>query len=476
MRKVFFGIILLLLAVAVVVWPLVVSAASPSIYESYNEGDGTADYVYGLLYSAQTFTTTEAHTVTDIRVKVYRVGSPGDLTAAIHDVDEAGDPTGSPLTAGTINANVITTGTSGVWYTVTVDELGLEAETQYAIVLSAQAGISTSHCVRWRYDATGEYADGSRYESVNGGVSWSAQAAHDYMFEIWGSSVVEMHQARVFASVQEDGDWLVTCLYTDNYPPYTETQLSRLWFALELVDGETIKASVKVPAWGYRPGAIYISASAATALQWGGDYDVRIRGLASKFDTPPEDSVTLAAMDWMGADITLLTEWCLQVAAEIEEAEDLTLTQDITGFQGKLLTDTGARIFQTGIPGLDQIAPNLFQYVITSMSHEDAEYTYAYQTSLEGNTGATLAERLSDFGGNFSLSGTQLGGFLFVGLYVVGVGVLYAVTRSGIASMAVPIPILIVGAVMGLISLSIIGVMGVLILFMLAYLIWWRTA
>ena len=150
------------------VTPSPVLADSPSLYESFNVGDDAAQQVYGNNWYAQTFLTTSAHTVSEVRLKIYRVLLPGTFTVSIRATD-AGDPSGADLTSGTIDGDILTANAAGDWYTIELTEYDLEDATTYAIVVRAVSGNATNY-VGWRYDNAAGYAGGSESDSANGGV------------------------------------------------------------------------------------------------------------------------------------------------------------------------------------------------------------------------------------------------------------------------------------------------------------------
>jgi hypothetical protein len=160
------------------------------LYEYYNTGDGTASAVYGSAWEAQTFTVGSVqHTVTSVKLKLYRVGSPGTVTVSIKATNGNGHPTGSDLTSGTTNGNTLTTSTSGEWREITLTEYTLSANTKYAIVVRAPSGIVNNY-LGWRADLSSPtYTGGNREYSLNSGTSWAADPLTDLMFEVWGSPV-----------------------------------------------------------------------------------------------------------------------------------------------------------------------------------------------------------------------------------------------------------------------------------------------
>lgn len=157
-----------------------------TLYEYYNTGDDNNLTVYGTVWNAQTFTPQIAHHITSVRLKLYRIGSPGTLTVSIKAVDANGHPTGADLCSGTIDGNSLTTNTAGAWYEITLSGgTALAANTKYAIVAKIVGG-DASNDVNWRRDSTSPtYDRGNVESSADGGGTWVAWTS-DAMFEEWG--------------------------------------------------------------------------------------------------------------------------------------------------------------------------------------------------------------------------------------------------------------------------------------------------
>lgn len=155
--------------------------------EAYTAGDD--DYRDGRTNYrlAQTFTPSTAHTLTKIKIKVFRVGLPGTTTLQIQAVDGANKPTGAALSSGTFNSDTITTDSGGEWVTITMSSYALAASTMYAMVLFNTAWATASKQTNWRQKAVGAYAGGQVNQSTDGGSTWT-QFGNDFMFEEFGTT------------------------------------------------------------------------------------------------------------------------------------------------------------------------------------------------------------------------------------------------------------------------------------------------
>jgi len=161
-------------------------------YEYYNPTP-TAELpwgpAYGVNWKGQTFTPSTAHTITSVKLLLYRVGSPGTYTIGIR-ATSSGLPTGGNLCSGSIDGDTLTDNPAGEEKEITLGAgANLSASVQYAIVMDARDG-SAGNSVQSRGRSTdASYAGGTRCYSANSGVAWTAVAADDHWFEEWGESL-----------------------------------------------------------------------------------------------------------------------------------------------------------------------------------------------------------------------------------------------------------------------------------------------
>ncbi len=195
MKRKMFNILTLMLALGLCLaigaqTAIPVLAAPPHMYESYNTGDDSSNNVYGANWYAQTFTPSVAHTIKSVKLKLYKVGSPGNVTVSIR-ATSGGHPTGSDLCSGIINGNTLNSTSPGSWYEITLGSgYNLSASTMYAIVVRAPSGTypSPANYLVWRRDASSPtYGGGCREGSTNGGSTWTSNTNRDMMFEEWGN-------------------------------------------------------------------------------------------------------------------------------------------------------------------------------------------------------------------------------------------------------------------------------------------------
>jgi hypothetical protein len=172
--------------------------AAASRYEYHDSGDDVNRVVWGAIWRAQTFVADSNHSVTSVRLKLSRLGSPGTLTVSIQPVENDDFPSGVDLTSGSTSGDNLTT---NEWRRIDfTNPYTLVGGTKYAIVLRAPYG-NSSNLVRWRANTAGGYDDGTMLQSTDSGGTWTKGGA-DCMFEVWGESTSE-----VVAEAWVDDNW-----------------------------------------------------------------------------------------------------------------------------------------------------------------------------------------------------------------------------------------------------------------------------
>ncbi len=144
-----------------------------ALQESFELYDATGTATYGSDWYAQTFTTESAYSITDIALKCWKYGSPGNITVSIRAVDtETEKPTGIDKCSVTVAEGVISS-VSPTWYTFTFDtSYILSNATKYAIVWRAPDGSAANYFAPFGYSSSG-YVDGDFVSSSDSGSSWS---------------------------------------------------------------------------------------------------------------------------------------------------------------------------------------------------------------------------------------------------------------------------------------------------------------
>ncbi|KKK44461.1 hypothetical protein LCGC14_3167090, partial [marine sediment metagenome] len=168
---------------------------------------------------------------------------------------------------------------------------------------------------------------------------------------------LEIETVQIYHSYIEDNDQILvfsTKILWDEGIPATLNPAD--FFYIQVLDDGVLLKQNRIVMWGYVPGSIYISA--ATALTWNEDYTFRIIG-TDKFGAPPSVSYTLGAANYIGGDYNFLATWVLDLATRMQ---DSVYWGELIEFQfsQKILNAQGSLIFSTAIPGLADVAPQVF--------------------------------------------------------------------------------------------------------------------
>lgn len=242
------------------------------------------------------------------------------------------------------------------------------------------------------------------------------------------STYVSIQSVNIFQTYKTTGDWLIGIRYVNTTIPYYDTYDIRRYFVAQLCNAAgTVVAQSPLTLWGNKVTSLYLSSTSASALEWGNtSYSVRITGL---WGTNPYVSYTLTSSDWLGTDLTYLDSWVISSAGVIEtyySASNLVLTTFIAT-RGEVLNATGGTLFDTGVPGLSSVRPNLFQTVITAINPATGSYPQTTRLNLEawqvawGTDGTIMLTRMGDLVG---ATGNQVAMalFLLVGIIIAVVG------------------------------------------------------
>ena len=156
-----------------------------AIQNYYNVGDTSQKLIRGTAWRAQTFTTGESYTISNVKLKLYRDNLPGTVTVSIR-ATSSGKPTGEDLCVGTINGDTLPIDSLCELTKISFSStLVLDADTKYSIVVRA-IDSDTENGLFWRY-GTG-YASGNNCYYYNSGGSWSS-GTEDMLFETYDGKV-----------------------------------------------------------------------------------------------------------------------------------------------------------------------------------------------------------------------------------------------------------------------------------------------
>lgn len=156
-------------------------------------GSLIAEYVYGETgqssqegnsWTAQTFLVNSVASAKFVKVKVYRIGSPGTVRLSLRAVT-AGKPSGADLGFVDVNGDGFSAVPPGYFEKFTFGTpIALSAATVYAIVLRATGGDGANKSMWKSDDGAPLYTGGSNCFSINGGVDWTINTGTDMMFQV----------------------------------------------------------------------------------------------------------------------------------------------------------------------------------------------------------------------------------------------------------------------------------------------------
>lgn len=156
------------------------------LYEYYNITDEALARLWGDFWQGQSFTPGEAHTIKMVKLKMYRHGLPGTITASIRKTNSGDLPTGDDLCSAEMDGNALPTTYSGKWLVFDVDPGWLlDKDIKYCIVVRALTG-DVDNYVRWLYQRPPTYPPGEHLFSSNAGVDVEKDNTRDMKFEEWG--------------------------------------------------------------------------------------------------------------------------------------------------------------------------------------------------------------------------------------------------------------------------------------------------
>ena len=462
----------LLLAVSGILLFIAPVAASTT-WEAYTSGDTTAAQVCGVNWYGQTFTISPvSHSTVDVRLMLYRVGTPSTVTVSIRAIGDDGYPTGGDLTSGTIDGDALTTDTDGVWYGITLTETSLSYDDVYAICIRAEAG-DDSNYVAVREDASGSYTGGEAITSSSGGITWSADTGKDIMFQVDGNSLLAVNGAKVFNGYLATGDMFIVLSYTNTYVPAYPDEVCSMsfWLQFRSTDGTALMAQTVCKQWGYMPGCIYLNSNQAASLTQGFPYRIYLANVSGENATA---YYALKSSDWQGDALTLLPSWVMATAHSMATYYGTAMTTQVQNTE--VLNSEGGTLFAAGIPSLLDTNPELFLdvvYIPDTNPIDPGGTSFDAATTWEIQLGPDVVALANAIGGVVDISGKHVVAFFIFCGYLLICGVIVAAKGDPIVGTFLCVPLLLGAAWLRVIDFQLIAATGAVAVIMTVYRFHW---
>lgn len=297
---------------------------------------------------------------------------------------------------------------------------------------------------------------------------------------------IDLNTAKIFENIFLTGDILVVGEHDIHYTVnITEDPEDAFQLQLRSVDNATIKKIRGATDLEWCLTSIYFSPTQVTSdnIVWESAYTVRISGNPAMFPLLVEGtnmaSKVLAPTDWQEDGIMsskeLLTEYCIDIAARMED--DLGVTLLTTTIDGEsVLNSTGRVIFLLAIPGLDSAIPDLFQVSSSTPSFptNTVNATYENETTIALKMGTQIEAAFAGIATFLGVS-TQMAGemwLLLVMLTVASIVFLNSGNTTGAVVLAIPIAVM--GAYLGAIPTALLFTVGMFMVAYMFYFIWLR--
>ncbi len=296
---------------------------------------------------------------------------------------------------------------------------------------------------------------------------------------------IAIAEVRAYRHCLEEDDLLVIAKYHLDYTTNPDDSVEYTYLC-RMMQGTTELAST-TPYWivnkGYDWGIFSFYFSASEAPAWEGSYAIRLEGnptLEWDGGTPPLVSTT--SILWinlsdMNDTETYLGNWVLYLAQDFANRWSTTLTTEVTG--GTVLNSTGQQYFANSIRNLREITPDIFSSGVEGVVFTEEDHTQSYQTSLLGRigTGDMLGRARASVANLLNTSNDVAGAilfFMFLGAIIWGIA--YATGGQTRPIAFILIPMVIMGNLIGLLSLAFTLVIGLLCAIASAYILFYKGA
>jgi len=297
---------------------------------------------------------------------------------------------------------------------------------------------------------------------------------------------IASYSNKAFENIFATGDMIFISRYNIGYTTEpSESADTTFYYSLYSENGTTLILSRPINYYEHNLISLYVSAEQVTSLGlvYGSSYRIRISGSPAFFPTLTEGvnmiTRTLSSSDWNtdGALTSkqLLYSYCIDIASELEADWVITLLSTTsTGTQ--VLNAAGTVVFLAAIPNLTNALPSLFYLSSSSaiINSNSANLTMEDETVLSTKLGTSVSNAFAGIGDFLGITETTSAG-LWILLFTLSVAsIIFLATGNSTGSMVLSVPIIIMGAYLGAIPLTILFTVGLLIIAYVFYFIWLR--
>jgi len=290
----------------------------------------------------------------------------------------------------------------------------------------------------------------------------------------------EIKDAKVFRNLLENGDFCVVLHYEISWTASTDraNETSRQLFLIRLMDGNTSLGQVSpypFHNYGYGESIAGLYWGANESPTWGGNYTLRVEGNPTKWAAP----IPLATLGLTGDDYTVesdhdaviedMREYIIDIASSIEN--DWSLVGELYSYvrTGPVLTeDIGEAYFSGAIPGLSGLCPSLFTVQVLQPDIDDKPHPKTFEKELKSQFNNTFIDDGTQALGDLTGVSTEMAGTLatLFGFLVVVIICAFKFQRA-VPGFLIASPIALIAAPLGLISLTVLGVVSLLCIIVL---------
>lgn len=277
-------------------------------------------------------------------------------------------------------------------------------------------------------------------------------------------NLIAIKSVRAFVGTFEAGDMLFIVEHNVKYEidpldDPEDTFLVGIWN-----ESGSKGPEVRLDYYQYNISSIYLTAAQVISFGYeiNDELRVRILGDPAYFSSIQEGinmrTFTLTPAHWIqGVSLSetreLLGNWCITLAEVLEEEWDIILLTNLY-----YLNATGRTKFEEVIPGLQTICPEIYQTSTSFPEKAPEAGEPQFEETLSGRMGERLSNVLDNFGswlfGKEGM-GTLVGGVGLAILYFILAGRIFIATGSVPGSIAVSIPFLFAGNLIGVLPLTI---------------------